>query len=392
MREADDMDFTPEEMSIINSEDDMEDGYFDIGEEDDIWADDYVGMDDDIEKTDLADSPDDEEFDDFDDDEEFDIEDPRYWADAKEINPDTAWEDTLDDIRGDQQTGYFDNFNDHDADEYGAYGSDRFFAARDLGRGMSAKEVHDTVDEDFSGYRGDYAEPIHHDEEFVESRKARKSRIVENYLDKLNAEPSLMARKVSVTSDMLSDATSNVGEDYDNVLNYLKAKYDPNRGSTPYSINGRKFESKRAYGKRMKEDTSAFMVSPKAADENREIPEWVIKKFGIREGRKYWANKQAKLKEAKGFTGYNSHAHGTLILTPRATEVAEIWQDALDMYDAGKLQGKNEFINYIIKERNGEEGYTDYMPYIATFTHKNGRPWGYDEFTEIENNNNGFMW
>ena len=52
--------FTPEEQEIINSQDDMPDGFFDDSEDEDIWDDDtYVGDDDDIHLSDIADSDDD---------------------------------------------------------------------------------------------------------------------------------------------------------------------------------------------------------------------------------------------------------------------------------------------------------------------------------------------
>jgi len=93
IKEDFDMDeFTPEEQEIINSSDDMPEGFFEVEDaydEDDIWDDDtYIDDDIDIHKTDIADSPDDEEFDyQFNDDDVIDVEDPEYWKDAKEINP-----------------------------------------------------------------------------------------------------------------------------------------------------------------------------------------------------------------------------------------------------------------------------------------------------------------
>lgn len=65
-----------------------------LNEEDDIWDDDtYVGEDSDIHKTNIADSDDDlpEDFfdvdDDFDEDDFIDVEEPEYWENSKEIDP-----------------------------------------------------------------------------------------------------------------------------------------------------------------------------------------------------------------------------------------------------------------------------------------------------------------
>lgn len=90
-------DFTPEEQEIINSQDDLPDEFFDDAldvEDDDIWDDDiYVGEDSDIHKTNIADSDDDlpDDFfdidDDFDEDDFIDVEDPEYWENSKEIDP-----------------------------------------------------------------------------------------------------------------------------------------------------------------------------------------------------------------------------------------------------------------------------------------------------------------
>jgi hypothetical protein len=90
-------DFTPEEQEIINSQDDLPDEFFSDAldvEEDDIWDDDtYVGEDIDIHKTNIADSDDDlpDDFfdidDDFDEDDFIDVEDPEYWENSKEIDP-----------------------------------------------------------------------------------------------------------------------------------------------------------------------------------------------------------------------------------------------------------------------------------------------------------------
>lgn len=104
MREDFEMnDFTPEEQEIINSEDDMPDDFFPAEEDEDIWDDDsYIEVDDDIHKTDLAESPDDEDFSDFDDEDTIDVEDPEYWKDAKELDPnDIDVGDELDDFQND---------------------------------------------------------------------------------------------------------------------------------------------------------------------------------------------------------------------------------------------------------------------------------------------------
>ncbi len=90
-------DFTPEEQEIIDSQDDMPDGFFDDGldiEDDDIWDDDtYVGDDDDIHLNNIADSDDDipddffDVYDGFDEDDVIDVEDSEYWSNSKEIDP-----------------------------------------------------------------------------------------------------------------------------------------------------------------------------------------------------------------------------------------------------------------------------------------------------------------
>lgn len=90
-------DFTPDEQEIINSQDDIPDGFFDDAldiEDDDIWDDDtYVGDDDDIHLNNIADSDDDmpedffDDFDGFDEDDVIDVEDPEYWENSKEIDP-----------------------------------------------------------------------------------------------------------------------------------------------------------------------------------------------------------------------------------------------------------------------------------------------------------------
>jgi len=105
-------DFTPEEQEIINSQDDLPDEFFDDAldvEDEDIWDDDtYVGEDEDIHLTDIADSDDDmpEDFfdidDGFDEDDVLDVEDEAYWANAKEIDPnDIDVGDELDDFQND---------------------------------------------------------------------------------------------------------------------------------------------------------------------------------------------------------------------------------------------------------------------------------------------------
>lgn len=261
IKEADE--YTDEEMAIIDSEDDMPDGYFDIGEEDDIWADDYVGEDDDIEKTDLAESPDDEEFDDFDDEEEFDIEDPAYWDDAEEYDPseyDVSAGPDLSDEQSDNWSALYDKEVRKgdptyytDSDNVGAeiY---NFHKASGTEPGKLVKDI------------PQFAEPIHYDDdeefEIEESSKSRGRRVKESLIDELNSEPALIDRNVVVTPEILDDAIANVGKDYRRIVNYLKVMY----------------ESKKPAGKRMKEDTSAFIVTPKSMSDG-EIPEWVLKAF-----------------------------------------------------------------------------------------------------------------
>lgn len=126
-------DFTPEEQEIINSQDDLPDEFFDDAldvEDDDIWDDDtYVGEDDDIHQTDIADSDDDmpEDFfdvdDGFDEDDTIDVEDPEYWEDAKEIDPNDYDFKNGDTAIENWSKTFKDNVDEEEIaeDEYGEY-------------------------------------------------------------------------------------------------------------------------------------------------------------------------------------------------------------------------------------------------------------------------------
>lgn len=246
IKEADEFDFTDEEMAIIDSEDDMPDGYFDVGTEDDIWADDYYGIDDDIEKTDLAESPDDvdDDFFEIDDDDEIDVEDPAYWEDAQEIDPNTIEIEDDDEL---DENDFAEPIH-HDDEEDPATGIPR---RADFERIMSLKDM-------------------------PESKVDSKRRVVESrdsyeIAEELNNDPAIQSRlgtgpfhKASeITPEMVDEAVEELGTaDPLRLHNYFKAM----------------LESKQPSGKRMKEDMALF-CNNKPKDENREIPEWVMKAF-----------------------------------------------------------------------------------------------------------------
>lgn len=283
IKEADE--YTEDEMAIIDSEDDMPDGYFDIGE-DDIWADDYIGEDDDIEMSDLAESPDDEDFSDFDDDEEVDIEDDSYWADAKEIDPgdfDLSKKDSnagvnwyniySDDYTKEHGKGPFADAYDT-AKEEGLDTSD-ILAIQDVAERQPDNRrfnnaIHAATHDGKYNRDGEFAEPIHYDDDEQFEINESTNPMAEQLAAELNDDPAIQSRLRNgqqVTPEMVEAAMAKGIRGFRPLQNYFKMVLTPGY-----------HESKKPLGRRMKEDTSAFIVTPKGP-ENKEIPAWVMKAF-----------------------------------------------------------------------------------------------------------------
>lgn len=259
-----------------------------LNEEDDIWDDDtYVGEDSDIHKTNIADSDDDlpDDFfdidDDFDEDDFIDVEDPEYWENSKEIDP-----------------------NDYDLANNSA-------AAGNWSKLVSKEDLNDdtfTPDEHLEDYKNAVEkslDPAHSDsfrrimnlDGMEESKKVMpKNRLKEAGIKRvaLKMEPSYSEyynnngehdRVISAVEEATGLSDWEILEWTDNSLALV---YDDDSSDlTPEIIAIAKnvfkkawlTESKKVKKNRLKE-ASAFLCNNKPKDENRDLPEWVYQRFG----------------------------------------------------------------------------------------------------------------
>lgn len=256
--------------------------------EDDIWDDDtYVGEDSDIHKTNIADSDDDlpEDFfdidDDFDEDDFIDVEDPEYWENSKEIDP-----------------------NDYDLANNSA-------AAGNWSKLVSEEDLDDdtfTPDEHLEDYTNAVEkslDPAHSDsfrrimnlDGMEESKKVMpKNRLKEDGIKRvaLKMEPSYSEyynnngehdRVIAAVEKATGLSDWEILRWTDNSLALVCD--DDSSDLTPeiVAIAKKVFkkawltENKKMPKNRLKEDT-AFLCNNKPKDENRDLPEWVYQRFG----------------------------------------------------------------------------------------------------------------
>lgn len=284
-------DFTPEEQEIINSQDDLPDEFFDdaLDVEDDIWDDDtYVGEDSDIHKTNIADSDDDlpDDFfdidDDFDEDDFIDVEDPEYWENSKEIDPND-----------------YDLINNQDAPNNWS----ELTSKEDLNDDTFTPDEHledykNAIDKSLDPAHSDSFRRIMNLDGMEESKKVMpKNRLKEDDGMKrvaLKMEPSYeeyydLHGEHQKVKDAVTEATGlSDWEILEWTDNSLALVYDDDSSDlTPEIIAIAKnvfkkawlTESKEVKKNRLKED-SAFLCNNKPKDENRDLPEWVYQRFG----------------------------------------------------------------------------------------------------------------
>lgn len=283
-------DFTPEEQEIINSQDDLPDEFFDdaLDVEDDIWDDDtYVGEDSDIHKTNIADSDDDlpDDFfdidDDFDEDDFIDVEDPEYWENSKEIDPND-----------------YDLINNQDAPNNWS----ELTSKEDLNDDTFTPDEHledykNAIDKSLDPAHSDSFRRIMNLDGMEESKKVMpKNRLKEGGIKRvaLKIEPSYSEyynnngehdRVIAAVEEATGLSDWEILEWTDNSLALV---YDDDSSDlTPEIIAIAKnvfkkawlTESKEVKKSRLKED-SAFLCNNKPKDENRDLPEWVYQRFG----------------------------------------------------------------------------------------------------------------
>lgn len=205
-------------------------------------------VDDDILDSDLVTGEDDEDFgieeDDFDD--EYGVEDEEYWDDAQEINPD-------------------------DYDPATVKGQVNWAKAGAEAEDEEEMDAHrDAYKNSYDDWHSSFMDAFNLKDFDGENINESVNPQIIQLANELNADPAIQSRLRGgnkVTPEMIEAAIAKGIRGFLPLQNYFKRVLSPDF-----------HESKKPTGTRMKEDTQAFLNTPKPLAE-KEIPAWVMKAF-----------------------------------------------------------------------------------------------------------------